>query len=48
MYSNLEIIDFDSLSENLHKNVIELSNNPEQLKEWDKKLYEYKKSNTGE
>lgn len=48
MYSNLEILDFESLSENLHKNISDLIKDPEELKEWDHKLYEYMKSNNSD
>lgn len=48
MYSNLEILDFESLSENLHKNISDLIKDPETLKEWDHKLYEYMKSNNSD
>ncbi len=48
MYSNLEILDFESLSENLHKNISDLIKDPEALKEWDHKLYEYMKSNNSD
>lgn len=48
MYDEMQILDFDTISEEMKRNMELLVSNPQMLQEWDKKFYQYISSKTND